>query len=291
MRMMIGAVLVLAVAAAAPGQEQTDPGRPVEAEPDELLLAGPKVETARLPGLEESFSGGAMRMPGMGERPVPMRVFRRVFEVLRAESVDEQLRLTEEQQEQLGELGREHAQAVREHMQPYSDEIARLRRAVGPRDNSRETDAQPRRGGQDAISVLHRRLAQIRGTGPSDVSLQTRMWTVLTEPQRELVQARIEAWREEMAERRTQQEMERYMRQSRDAAPSPRDRAPMSNAGSFERQLSERLRRSIRRLAPEARGKLLERLRERWERRQRDAPAEGANPGSTRSGDRPGSGR
>ena len=291
MRMMIGAVLVLAVAAAAPGQEQTDPGRAVEAEPDELVLAGPKVETARLPGLEESFSGGAMRMPGMGERPVPMRVFRRMFEVLLAESVDEQLRLTEEQEAELRELGRQHAQAVREHMQPYSDEIARLRRAAGSRDTSGETDAQPRRGGQDAVSVLQRRLAQIRRTGPSDVSLQTRMWTVLTEPQRELVQAQIEVWREEMAERRTQQVMERYMRQSRDSSPSTRDRAPMTDAGPFERQLSERLRRSIRQLAPEARRKLLERLRQRWERQQRDAPAEGANPRSKGSGDRPGSGR
>ena len=133
MRMMIGAVLVLAVAAAAPGQEQTDPGRAVEAEPDELILAGPKVETARLPGLEESFSGGAMRMPGMGERPVPMRVFRRVFAVLRAASVAEQLRLPEAQHEQLRELGRERAQAARARLRPCTAEIARPARASATR--------------------------------------------------------------------------------------------------------------------------------------------------------------
>ena len=294
MRLMIGSVLVLAVAGFAVGQEETDPGRASETEPDELVLAGPKVETSRLPGLEESFSGGAMRMPGMSERPVPMQVFRRAFEMLLADSTDEQLRLTEDQEAQLRELGREHAEAVREHMQPHSDEIARLRRAARSRGTPDEADAQPRRGGQDAISVLQRRLAQIRRTGPSDVSLQTRMWTVLTEPQRELIEAEIDAWREEMAERRTQQVMERYMRQSRDAArdtpPPTRDRPAMMDAGAFERQLSERLRRSIRRLPPEAGGRLLERLRRRWEQQQRDAPVEDANPRSSRSTDRPGSG-
>ena len=104
----------------------------------------------------------------------------------------------------------------------------------------------------------------------SDSALQTKLWNVLNEGQQALVEVEINTWRDQMAQERMDQVTQRYLDQRRDAAraaPPQRDR--LAHIGPRD-GFNPRLRESIAKLKPEARRRLIERLRKRWNERQKE---------------------
>ncbi len=281
---MVGAI-VGAMTGGALAQEQTGEKEPVQK--NKPVLAGPTVRENRIPGVEESF-GGADRMAGMSERPVPMRIFRKALGVLGQEGVSEEHRLSEEQEQTLGELGEAHTLALRTLMAEHQEELAQLRKAARAQSSATDRATPAQRGGTDAASKLRRRNAQIRRMGPSDSALQTKLWNVLNEGQQELVEVEINAWRDQMAQERMDQVTQRYLDQRRDAAQVSRASRPQRDrlANSDLRSgFNPRLRESIAKLEPEARRRLIERLRKRWNERQEKAGSD--RDMSSRSTDAP----
>lgn len=296
MRCLIGltkVVIVGAIAGSMAGgafaQEQTS-GKE-EVEKSKNVLAGPTVRENRIPGVEESF-GGADRMAGMSERPVPMRIFRQAMGVLAQEGVSDAHRLSAEQEQTLRELGEAHTLALRTLMADHQEELAELRKAARLQSGEKDQAPAPQRGGTDAVSKLRQRTAQIRRMGPSDSALQTKLWNVLDKGQQALVEVEINAWRDQVAQERMDQVTQRYLDQRRDAAQETTDARPQRDrlanvdlGGDF----NPRLRESIAKLEPKARRRLIERLRKRWIERQeaesdRDVPSRPTNAPRRRPG-------
>jgi hypothetical protein len=271
---MVG-VVAGGVTASAFAQEK---GREKEhTQTNEPVLAGPKVKETRIPGVEETF-GGAERMAGMSERVVPLPVFREALGALMEEGIDEDVRLTAAQERTLREMGEAHAAAVRELMAQHKDEIDALRKAAREQAGKSGRDVAPQRGGSDAASRMRRRMGEIRRKGPSDSALQTRLWSVLNEDQRALVEIKIKAWREEQEHKRMDQMTQRYLDQRRDAAKDAPRRDRLANMGPTD-ALSSKLRERIAKLEPQARRRLIERLSKRWlereaSERKRDGPTD-----------------
>lgn len=215
----------------------------------EPLLSGPKVEEARLPGIEETLTGAGPQLPGMSAGGVPNTVFRRAIEALGGEDVPDVLRLTAAQGAEIAALQRAHAVALRGYLAEHQDEIAELRRAArraGPEGRADRRVSRPS-GGADrsppsdvgakgrtgrnreamdgvmgeagetmgGLEVdpqeLRRRIQAIRRGGPQDLDVQTRIWSVLTEGQQAEVGKRIEAYRAEEEKRRQQRYMQRFL--------------------------------------------------------------------------------
>lgn len=284
---MTAVVIAGAMSGNALAQEQTTEGE--SARSDERVLAGPTVKQTRLPGVEQSF-GGADRMYGMSERPAPLAVFRDAIEMLRSDEVSERNQLTEEQEQTMRELTEVHMKAIRDVMQPHQAELASLRKAAQAQSRAAGRDVAPQRGGSDAVSKLRQRQAQIRRNGPNDAALQTKVWNVLSEGQQVLVTAEIDIWRAKMAQDRVDQMTQRYMDQRRQAAqdsPIQRDRPAVA---AQRINVNPRLRESIAKLEPEARRRLIERLRQRAIKRQandgtkRDTPAKSTSTPTRRRG-------
>ncbi len=285
MRCLIGLTKVVIVGAIAGSMAggafaQERVGEEEQVQKNKPVLAGPTVRENRIPGVEESF-GGADRMAGMSERPVPMRIFRQALSVLSEEGVNEDHRLSREQEQTLRELGEEHTLAIRTLMADHQEELAELRRAARAQSGETDQAPTPQRGGTDAVSKLRQRTAQIRRMGPSDSALQTKLWNVLSEGQQGLVELELNAWREQMAQDRMDQVTQRYLDQRRDAARTTTDARPQSDRlanFAMREGFNPKLRESIAKLKPEARRRLIERLRKRWIERQeagsdRDVPS------------------
>ena len=270
MRCLIGLARVVIVGAIAGATTGGALAQEKQVQENEHVLAGPTVRENRIPGVEESF-GGADRMAGMSERPVPMRIFRKALGVLAEEDVSEQHRLSEEQEESLRALGEAHTLALRSLMKDHQEELAELRKAARAQSAATDRVVSPQRGGTDAASKLRQRTAQIRRLGPSDSALQTRLWNVLNEGQQALVEVELNTWREQMAQDRMDQVTQRYLDQRRDAGQASTTRRDRASEMGPRDGFNPRLRESIAKLKPEARRRLIERLRKRWNERQEEA--------------------
>jgi hypothetical protein len=281
------AAIIVTLFASASFAQETQEAKP--------LLSGPDVEESRLPGVEQSMTGSADRLPGMSEGDVPAGVFRRAVQALQGEEVADGLRLTPDQAAEIARLQREHARAMREFMAEHQEEINQLRRMartsertdrrqidqretdrrVTDRPLRRATDQRPQGGQAEPMSdapqarmdprELRRRIQAIRQAGPKDVDVQTRVWNVLDEAQQEFVGERIQVYREEQERLRQERYMQRFIEsrraESRSDAPPTSDLPP--ELREFERSLPQRLRDRLAQLDSDQRVRLLKRLQAR----------------------------
>jgi len=131
--------LLFSVVGLAPAIAGAQPDRPASPPPlrdaqREPLLRGPAVEDAGIPGTNRAFSNdGAMRGPQerVLDREIPMPEFMRALRALNEPETPDDLHLTPEQRESLGAIAREHAQAMRQHLEAHREEIAGLGQTLG----------------------------------------------------------------------------------------------------------------------------------------------------------------
>ncbi len=255
------AVLSAGLAGAAIGQ----PERPG----NEAPLAGPKVRERRVPGVQQDFSetrrDGARGRAGQG---VPHRAFMRAIEGLRGEgehAAPEEIRLTADQNDQIDRIDREFRETMREHVEKTRPQGAAPGRPK--RDRAADgADAAEMPAPEADREAARQRVAEARRNAPKAAECHTRMYSVLTEPQRDYMNGRLDEWRKQAEERFGQEYMQRRLRERGAApgAPPPPEGAPPPGEGR------ERLRRIAERLAqlpPEERDRILNRLEQELERR------------------------
>lgn len=206
-----------------------------EAKPSDPVLKGPEVKDNSLPGQKKTF-GEKGANAKRAEQPTPLPLVMRAFEVLRGEKAGD-LRLTQEQDQKVKAALEGQQQAVREFMEKNREETEKLRAQLSPEDRAR-FEAALRDGGRDlkaskyefkgkakdvkdatkdatkdemspeapkidaeAAAKARARLMEIYAQRPNPQDAQAKAFAVLTQPQREAVQAQLARAKEEMAKR------------------------------------------------------------------------------------------
>ncbi len=255
------AVLSAGLAGAAIGQ----PERPGNDTP----LAGPKVRERRVPGVQQDFSesrrDGARGRAGQG---VPHRAFMQAIEGLRGEgehAAPEEMRLTPDQNEQIDRIYREFREVMKEHV----DKTRRAGAAPGrpKRDRAADGADAPEMPAPDADrEAMRQRVAEARRNAPKPAECHTRMYNVLTEPQREYMNGRLDAWRKQAEERFGEEYMQRRLRE-RGAAPGTPQPPPEGPPPGEGRERLRRIAERLAQLPPEERDRILNRLEQELDRR------------------------
>lgn len=228
------------------------------AEPQQDVLRGPKVQDAGPPGVPEKFGEAMQPQPGEAAQRVPMRVFVRALKPLR-DAEDGALRLSPEQ-----------TAAIREAMLAYRDDVRAAlapqegtspRSAAGDPSSDTPTRAKPEgRTGRSQRARVRDEQAQaqavdrLRSLGeamPDAASYQRRVWEVLDDDQRALVEQSLET------------EMEKLQKQRAERM------AEMASTGN--ERASDTARERLRSMTPEQRRELMQRenTRSRLQREQR----------------------
>lgn len=268
-------------------------------------LKGPSVTDRNVPGAAPDFGMGMNRR--FGER-VPPEVFRRALGVLTADDAPADIRATPEQREKFKELVDNFEASVRKFRQEHAKEFAELRKAAGEPARGSDRPRRQRAQGDDAMTDSENltpeqqkarenaraKLRELNATAPKIEDVYTKVWAELSAPQRDAVQAVLDKWRDEQAERRMEDYVRRQTAQkdqpparpaaqrpapgpdqemmapaTTDRPPPPRDENPRAAARR------ERLLRLFAQLSPEEQQQLLDRLEERFQARRRggDRPA------------------
>ncbi|MEX2217379.1 MAG: secretin N-terminal domain-containing protein [Phycisphaerales bacterium] len=259
-----------------------------EKEKEAPPLQGPKVNTNRPPELEDRFipgSGGRMR-----EAALRMPAYMEVIGKLRADDTPAELRLTEEQQKKIEDIGAEYRRAQRE------GNAARPQQRPNRRPEGDRPQGEPAPEGEMMDQAMERERAEARRRNqPNVLGYQGRIWAVLSEPQQTFVKGELEKAREEMEKRRGEEYMQREMErikkenearsQPQSARPAPAvspkpegapPAAPRPIAGvpAETRERVQRIMDKLRQMEPEERDRLLRRIEEELDRR--DARPEAA---------------
>lgn len=141
-----GAAATLAVAAwAGPDKAQDNSSK------NQDPLSGPKVESREVPGVDGQFGEGRRDKMRSGER-VPTRMFMGAIRSLESPETPEDLRLTDEQRDEIRDIAEEFRGAMQAFRAEHRDELQALR------------DEAPGRGGQGARGRADR--GQRQGDGP-----------------------------------------------------------------------------------------------------------------------------
>lgn len=168
-------VLVVGLASAAEAQpdrssrQAPPPPAPAAQQP---LLRGPAVQDAGIPGTQRAFSvDGATRGPQqrMLNREIPMPDFMGAIRGLNAPDTPHELNLTAEQREVLAAVAREHAQAVRVHLEAHREELGRLAATLGVDPSElamREATIVPQPGRQPGRATGSARVTEPRPAAP-----------------------------------------------------------------------------------------------------------------------------
>lgn len=139
----------------------------------------------------------------------------------------------------------------------------------GDRPDAKRGFSPERRGGPDGLRgdrpspeqmtpEMRKKFTELRRKAPKPDKCQSEIWQLLTEPQRQIVTHDLEAFRKEMEAKRGEQEVQRRLKQGRDAKAAQ----PRSGQGERSRDEISDLRQRLLRLTPEERRELIRSLRE-----------------------------
>jgi hypothetical protein len=243
-----GAGLVL-MAGSALGQEAPAPS-------EKRPLEGPRVRENRAPHVQDEFAEG-MKREGRGVQ-IPMRTYAEIIGKLRGEGAPGDLRLSQEQEHDLGAIEKEFREASR----AYAQEQRQKQGDQRPREGD-----QPQRPRREAMQEMAR-------NGPKPGDYQTRIWAILNEKQQSHVKVELDKAREEIQKRRGEEMMQRRIDERRGGKPEARPGEGRPGEGRPEagdnRPVRERVQRLMRRLSQlpeEEREQLLKRLEAEMDRR------------------------
>ncbi len=242
-------------------------------------LKGPAVTQDRIPGVEQGFVPGRQRGALGGDRGVPQRVFMEAIAELRGDAAPEGLALTAEQQKAIAGLNdefqrstREFATKMRKEMGPDAERV--MRRPQGDRrpdqkDPSDEMAGPDRRPSPEMMEKMQ----ELRKNAPNPTDWQTKIYTHLTEPQKQFVLGRIEEHEKQIEAKRAEEYVQKRLKAA-GADGKPADARPaVAGAPGGPDMQRERMRRILERIAqlpPEERERLLSRLEEALKERTGD---------------------
>lgn len=268
----------------------------VHSRPDEKApLGGPAVKDRAVPGTSNSFSESMTPDQSKRTPRIAPRVFFEAVRSLTDESTPVDLQPSEEQRETVRSLITEFQDSARDFREENAEAIKELQAKAGlpggpegrgPRQGQGKGRNQPgsenappppppgegrqRRGGPNATpptpeqQAAREELRALMAKGPKPDDTYTRIWEVLTEPQREFVQARLESHQQE---RMTRAEG----RNNRQAAKPGAGSGDDASLKEYEGLTPEELREKMRSLPREEREAIRQKLRNL---RSGSAPAE-----------------
>lgn len=173
-------------------------------------LSGPAVREPGVPGNSTTFTGRGRRE---GERVIDHRTFLKGLESLRGDSVAANVRLTREQEETLLGIEREYRVATRAYFDKNLNDIRDVRDVLGIRGDQPATDSAIRKGIDElrknivgnefeaeqpmsdaAVKDAAREKARrIYEGAPRAADVHTRIWKLLTPPQRDALSDVLDA--------------------------------------------------------------------------------------------------
>ncbi len=179
--MLFATVGVVGLCGDCPAQE--DASREVVAP-----LRGPEVTTERIPGIDQEFTT-TMQRPRGRVSEVPQQVFTRILREMGREDAPAEVRLTQMQTEEIRALVRAHEARRREARKNSPSDISDLDDDGATMQGSSsmplnaEMDGERMGGKGSGATVV-----------PRAIDLQTKVWLVLTEEQRALVEGELAAY-------------------------------------------------------------------------------------------------
>jgi hypothetical protein len=267
-------------------------------------LKGPEVSDRNVPGATPDFGMGANGRR-FAER-LPPDVFRRAVGVLMGPDAPEDIRASEELQATIKAHIDGFEASVRKFRRDNAKELEALRAAAGePATDRRRPQADRAKAMQDLTPEQQKardearvKLRELTASGPKIEDIYTKIWTELSEPQREAVQGKLDEWRKEQSARREDEYVRRQTArmgketppaarpapanaddamtapmdamEKKDATPAERAR-PSRDAAPGVGARRERLMRLFNELSPDEQEQLLQRLEERFKERRRGA--------------------
>ncbi|MBL9000296.1 MAG: hypothetical protein JNK25_04095 [Phycisphaerae bacterium] len=199
------------------------------------VLKGPKVQESGVPGVNRRFTGGDQKKKDQMGSNIPQPIFTRALNTLKGDSVEESLRLTAAQQKSLDEIERSFKEAQKSYRSEHEAELRSLRdklpenaqrrldgvlggrpqadRPEGgrpakkgpppgktdgnkPMEADRPMDADRPAPDSDAAQALAR-VRELMEGAPKVEDTQTKMWAVLSAPQKAKVEQTIERLKSE----------------------------------------------------------------------------------------------
>lgn len=255
-------------------------------------LKGPAVKDGGVPGEYRSFAGGGKGGKDRMQQEIPHRQFVQAFNVLRGEKADEQLRLTDSQDSQLRAI----EQGFREEMESYRKEhegearelLAKLpadeRRKIGgflagqgpkrPLDGGKRGEPKADKPDGDgmqetdpkAAEGARARLRELFQGAPKPADSHAKMFAVLTDAQKPVVQKELERMKKEAQDRREPGKIERGVEKGKGDVKN-RTKTGGEPLTLDDPRIPERMRERIRSLPPEQQAEALKRALERLKKR------------------------
>ncbi len=277
----VAALVLLSGAPAALAQsDQADP-----------VLKGPQVRDGGVPGMRRPFGDGqgGDAKQRLADRPIPQMEFMRAVGALRDESTPENLRLTDEQQQKIREINKQFEQSMRDFREQHKADFEAMRGQFGDRGrpgrgprpgpdgkpagnpDAKPGDNAPEMNNADRPPLppppqdgaARQKFEELRAQAPSPKDAQAKVFAVLTDEQKPIVQERLESIKKEMAERgmseRAKNEVHRKLEKARADGKLPPPGEGRFNPDNLPPKLKERLAN----MTPEERQQAMQKFRER----------------------------
>jgi hypothetical protein len=251
---------------------------------DDGVLGGPKVREIAPPGNAGTF--GAGKQARYQERPTPQNVFMKAFEVLRAETTAAELRLSDEQAAALKTVEADFRKEQVAFVQKNKAELERLGKVFGVEPPEQMNERTGRRWFEQVRAAVTKDIERVRkneaakkddamrddgmmnqdaaeanartrareeikvlfDASPKIETTQGKMWAVLSDAQRPLVEAEVKRLRAEMEKR---------------GNPAALGLKPSEkNADALPFEIPEQMRERLANLPPEQRERITQRLKE-----------------------------
>jgi len=242
------------------------------AEPaSEPVLQGPKVVDGGVPGTRRPFGDGqgGDNKQRLADRPMPQMEFMRAIGALRDEKTPESARLTEDQQAKIKAINQEFEQSMRAFREEHKGEFEEMRGNFGDRGRP------PRGGGKPAPdadgdqmapppppppdAAARQRFEELRAQAPSPKDAQAKIFAVLTDEQKPIVQERLETIKKTMAERGMEGKAREEVRRRIQKQNGPDGAQRKFDPANLPPKVQERLAN----MTPEEREQAIQRMRDR----------------------------
>ena len=240
------------------------------AEPADAPLSGPSVQDRDVPGAPARFGEGGQERRRDGANP---RLFMRAVQSLNAEDTPDALRADDEQIEQVRVIMDEFRDAQKSFMTGHADELKALREKAG-------LPGRGQRGGPDGENgaarqrnaeatpeqqAARQQLKDIMSKGPKFEDYQTKVWDILSAPQREHVRVTMESIRADMAKGEGPRRERRGGPDDMMGPPPPQGEQP----GDAPKVSAEQLQERLDKLPPRQRARVLRELNRMLDRAER----------------------
>lgn len=261
---LFAALTLAAIAGSARAQNSAQP------------LRGPAVDSKRVPGVEDSFSGMEKGGPKNGDRGYPHKAFMDALAKLRGENAPDAVRLTAEQESQIQSLDDE----FRKEARTLAEKGKGRGTPPGPdgpgAKKPQQTEGAKPAGEVRPLEAQRPRAEALKVLAPKANEVHSKMWATLTDPQQKFLEGELAEWRKGMEARRGEEYMERRLKDKGAEAGKPGEpgaaapKKPGAGGGPADRPGRERARRIVERLSqlpPEERDRILARLEEELDKR------------------------